>query len=117
MLKTGTKAPAFTLLDQHGKSVSLEQFAKRKVLVYFYPKADTPGCTQQTCLLRDISGEIGRTAIIGISPDSPTKQLKFADKFAVKFPLLAVGVLDRQGRSHPSRLVQDFAKRHRCETA
>ena len=89
MLKTGTKAPAFTLLDQHGKTVSLEQFAKRRVLVYFYPKADTPGCTQQTCLLRDISGDIGRTAIIGISPDSPSKQLKFADKFAVKFPLLA----------------------------
>lgn len=89
MLKPGTEAPSFTLLDQHGKSVSLEKFAKRKVLVYFYPKADTPGCTQQTCLLRDIAGEIGRTAIIGISPDAPAKQLKFASKFDVPFPLLA----------------------------
>lgn len=89
MLKSGSKAPAFTLLDQHGKAVSLEKYAKRKVLVYFYPKADTPGCTQQTCLLRDLAGEIGRTSIVGISPDSPAKQLKFADKFAVPFPLLA----------------------------
>ena len=89
MLKPGSPAPSFTLFDQHGKAVSLEKFAKRKVLVYFYPKADTPGCTQQTCLLRDIFAEIGRTAIIGISPDSPSKQLKFSSKFDVPFPLLA----------------------------
>ena len=89
MLKTGSIAPTFTLVDQHGKRVSLESYAKRKVLVYFYPKADTPGCTQQTCLLRDVADDIGRTAIIGISPDAPTKQLKFATKFEVKFPLLA----------------------------
>lgn len=89
MLKTGDKAPAIALEDQHGKRRTLKDFAGRKVLVYFYPKADTPGCTQQTCLLRDISAEIGRTAIIGISPDSPAKQLKFSSKFDVPFPLLA----------------------------
>ena len=89
MLKSGDKAPAFALMDQHGKQVSLGDYGKRRVLVYFYPKADTPGCTQQTCLLRDIASEIGRTAIIGISPDAPKKQLKFAEKFEVKFPLLA----------------------------
>ena len=89
MLKTGSIAPTFTLVDQHGKKVSLESYSKRKVLVYFYPKADTPGCTQQTCLLRDLADDIGRTAIIGISPDTPSKQLKFATKFDVEFPLLA----------------------------
>jgi len=67
----------------------LKEFAKRKVLVYFYPKADTPGCTQQSCLLSEIKGEIGRTAIIGISPDSPARQLKFDAKYELGFPLLA----------------------------
>ena len=89
MLKPGDKAPAISLLDQHGKKRSLKEFAKRKVLVYFYPKADTPGCTQQSCLLSEIQGEIGRTVIVGISPDSPTKQLKFDTKYKLGFPLLA----------------------------
>ncbi|MFZ9421812.1 MAG: redoxin domain-containing protein, partial [Ilumatobacteraceae bacterium] len=64
MLKAGDKAPAFALVDQHGKKRTLKEFAKRKVLVYFYPKADTPGCTQQSCLLRDLRKTIGRTAIV-----------------------------------------------------
>ena len=89
MLKPGDKAPAISLLDQHGKKRSLKEFAKRKVLVYFYPKADTPGCTQQSCLLSEIQGEIGRTVIVGISPDSPAKQLKFDTKYKLGFPLLA----------------------------
>jgi peroxiredoxin Q/BCP len=89
MLKPGDKAPAISLVDQHGKKRSLKEFAKRKVLVYFYPKADTPGCTQQSCLLSEIKGEIGRTVIIGISPDTPTKQLKFDTKYKLGFPLLA----------------------------
>jgi peroxiredoxin Q/BCP len=57
--------------------------------VYFYPKADTPGCTTQSCLLRDIAGDIGDTAIIGISPDLPAKQLKFDEKYTLGFPLLS----------------------------
>lgn len=89
MLSPGSKAPAFTLQDQDGNSVRLSSFTGRRVLVYFYPKADTPGCTQQSCLLRDIVGRIGDTAIIGISPDSVVKQKKFADKFDLPFPLLA----------------------------
>ncbi len=89
MLASGSKAPAFTLQDQDGHSVRLSSFTGRRVLVYFYPKADTPGCTQQSCLLRDIVGRIGDTAIIGISPDSVAKQKKFADKFELPFPLLA----------------------------
>ncbi|MEN9648990.1 MAG: hypothetical protein RLZ17_1031 [Actinomycetota bacterium] len=89
MLKVGDKAPSITLLDQHEKKVSLKDFAKQKVLVYFYPKADTPGCTEQSCLLRDIRKLIGKTAIIGISPDESSKQLKFDKKFDLGFPLLA----------------------------
>ena len=89
MLKVGLKAPSFDLLDQHGNKVSLKDFSKRKVLVYFYPKADTPGCTEQSCLLSGISKDIGRTAIVGISPDAPAKQLKFDVKYQLGFPLLA----------------------------
>jgi peroxiredoxin Q/BCP len=89
MLKEGSVAPAFELLDQNGKKLSLQKFAKRKVLVYFYPKADTPGCRQQSCGLRDIADQIGRTAIVGISPDLPAKQLKFDEKYELGFPLLS----------------------------
>ncbi len=89
MLKTGDKAPAIALLDQHGKKVSLRDFAKKKVLLYFYPKADTPGCTTQSCLLRDIRKSVGKTVIIGVSPDEPAKQLKFDKKYDLGFTLLA----------------------------
>ncbi len=89
MLADGDKAPAISLLDQHGKKVTLSGLKGRNVLVYFYPKADTPGCTLQTCLLNDIRGQVGDTAIVGISPDIVAKQLKFADKYGIGFPLLA----------------------------
>ncbi len=89
MLKTGDKAPAIALVDQHGKKVSLKDFAKKKVLLYFYPKADTPGCTTQSCLLRDIRKSVGKTVIIGVSPDEPAKQLKFDKKYNLGFTLLA----------------------------
>ena len=88
-LDVGDKAPAFTLDDQDGTPVKLSSFKGRKVLVYFYPKADTPGCTTQSCALRDISGDVGDTAIIGISPDAPAKQKKFDEKYSLGFPLLA----------------------------
>ena len=89
MLKQGDKAPGFSLSDQDGNSVSLADLAGRKVLVYFYPKADTPGCTTQACGLRDILGDIGDTAVLGVSPDKPAKQKKFDDKYSLGFPLLA----------------------------
>jgi peroxiredoxin Q/BCP len=85
----GDRAPAFTLLDQDGTKVKLSDFKGRKVLVYFYPKADTPGCTTQSCGLRDIRDDIGDTAILGISPDAPEKQKKFDDKYGLGFPMLA----------------------------
>ena len=89
MLKAGSPAPDIELLDQDGKPFSLAKMGKRKVLVYFYPKADTPGCTAQSCGLRDIKDQVGRTAIVGISPDKPEKQKKFDDKYELGFPLLA----------------------------
>jgi peroxiredoxin Q/BCP len=89
MLASGSTAPAFALEDQDGRTVRLSSFKGRRVLLYFYPKADTPGCTQQSCLLRDIVDRIGDTAIVGVSPDPSTKQKKFADKFDLPFPLLA----------------------------
>lgn len=88
-LKVGDKAPDFTLLDQSGNKVKLSGFKGRNVLVYFYPKADTPGCTAQACGLRDILGDIGDTAVLGISPDTPAKQEKFDQKYGLGFPLLA----------------------------
>jgi peroxiredoxin Q/BCP len=88
-LEPGDKAPAISLLDQDGTTVKLSGYKGRKVLVYFYPKADTPGCTTQSCALRDIAGEVGDTAILGISPDLPAKQKKFDDKYGLGFPLLS----------------------------
>jgi peroxiredoxin Q/BCP len=88
-LKPGDKAPAFTLPDQDGKSVELSDLKGRKVLVYFYPKADTPGCTTQACGLRDVLGDIGDTAVLGISPDKPDKQKRFDEKYGLGFPLLS----------------------------
>jgi len=89
MLKEGSLAPEIELLDQHEKKFSLKKLSKRNVLVYFYPKADTPGCTQQSCGLRDIADQIGKTVIVGISPDKPAKLLKFDEKFSLGFTLLS----------------------------
>ena len=89
MLQPGDKAPAISLSDQSGATVKLASFKGRKVLVYFYPKADTPGCTKQACGLRDIAGEVGDTVIVGISPDKPAALAKFDTKYSLGFPLLS----------------------------
>jgi len=88
-LKAGDPAPDFALPDQTGGTVRLADLRGRKVLVYFYPKADTPGCTAQSCGLRDVRGQIGETAIIGISRDKPAAQKKFDEKYQLGFPLLS----------------------------
>lgn len=88
-LNVGDPAPDFSLSDQHGDTVTLPSFKGRRVLVYFYPKADTPGCTTQACGLRDIAGQVGDTAIVGISPDTPERQAKFDTKYSLGFTLLA----------------------------
>ena len=90
-LKVGDKAPAFSLQDQSGKTVTLAQFKGRKLLVYFYPKANTPGCTVQSCSVRDARRDFSKkgAAVIGVSPDKPSAQQKFDEKFGLGFPLLA----------------------------
>jgi len=90
-LAVGGKAPAFALKDQHGKTVRLSAFKGRRVVLYFYPKADTPGCTQQSCNLRDAFPQLKKlnAAVVGISPDPVEKQKKFDDKYGLGFPLLA----------------------------
>lgn len=88
-LIAGVRAPAFNLTDQHGDKVRLSSFKGRKVLVYFYPKADTPGCTTQACGLRDIASDIGDTVVVGISPDVPQKLEKFDAKYDLGFTLLS----------------------------
>ena len=90
-LTVGKKAPAFTCTDQDGQKVKLSDFAGRPVVVYFYPKADTPGCTQQSCNLRDALPELGKldAVVLGISPDAPARLKKFDDKYGFGFRLLA----------------------------
>ena len=88
-LTPGTNAPSFALLDQNGSKVSLSSLKGRVVLVYFYPRADTPGCTRQACGLRDIAQDIGDTAVIGISPDKPEALAKFDAKYSLGFKLLS----------------------------
>ena len=88
-LAPGVAAPPFSLQDQTGTTVSLSDFAGRQALVFFYPKADTPGCTTQACGLRDVAEEIGDTAVIGISPDLPAKLERFDTKHDLGFTLLS----------------------------
>ena len=90
-LKPGDAAPEFQLTDQHGQTVRLADFGGGKLLIYFYPKADTPGCTRQACSIRDAREELRDLdlAVVGISPDAPARQQKFDDKYNLSFPLLA----------------------------
>ncbi|MBX7181067.1 MAG: thioredoxin-dependent thiol peroxidase [Bacteroidia bacterium] len=90
-LKEGDKAPAFTAKDQNGNTVSLSDFAGKKLILYFYPKDDTPGCTAEACNLRDNYEELMKKgfAILGVSADSEKSHLKFIKKFDLPFPLLA----------------------------
>ena len=84
----GDPVPDLRLPDQTGTDRSLAEFSGRPVLLYFYPKASTPGCTTQSCELRDIKGDIGDAQIVGVSPDPPARQAAFDDKYGLGFPLL-----------------------------
>lgn len=90
-LKAGDPAPDFALPDQHGNTVRLSDLRGRKVIVYFYPRADTPGCTTQACSLRDAHEplEVAGTTVVGISPDKPAAQAKFDTKYGLGFTLLS----------------------------
>ncbi|MFR9751671.1 thioredoxin-dependent thiol peroxidase [Nocardia sp. 004] len=90
-LAPGDIAPEFTLPDADGKSISLADYRGRKVIVYFYPAASTPGCTKQACDFRDNLADLGEAGIdvLGISPDKPTKLAAFRDAEKLTFPLLS----------------------------
>ncbi|HEY1597750.1 MAG TPA: peroxiredoxin, partial [Thermoleophilaceae bacterium] len=91
MPDVGDTAPSFDLLNQDGESVKLSDFAGKTVVLYFYPKADTPGCTVQACGIRDRSGEYetAGAVVLGVSPDEPKALKKFAEKYDLPFTLLS----------------------------
>ena len=90
-MNTGDKAPVFTLKDQHGNVVSLSDFYGSRIVLYFYPKDNTPGCTRQACAFAENFGEFKKldAAVIGISKDSAASHQKFADKYNLPFILLS----------------------------
>lgn len=91
MLKVGSSAPAFKTTDADGNPVSLKDFRGQKVVLYFYPKDDTPGCTKEACSFRDNFSKFKKRGIsvLGVSPDSEASHKKFAAKFKLPFTLLA----------------------------
>lgn len=90
-LKIGDKVPSFTAKDQDGNTISLDDYKGKKLIVFFYPKASTPGCTAEACNLRDNYKElqIEGYKLLGVSADSEERQSKFKDKYKFPFPLLA----------------------------
>ena len=101
-LTQGSKAPAFKAKDQNGNIVSLADFKGRKLILYFYPKDDTPTCTIQACNLRDNFGLLKNNGfmVVGVSPDEPKKHKKFEDKYELPFTLLADAshnIIDKYG--------------------
>jgi len=90
-LKEGSPAPMFEGVDQNGKRISLKEFRGKKVILYFYPKDDTPGCTAQACNLRDNYEQLIKLGyqVIGVSTDSVQSHKKFEDKYELPFPLIA----------------------------
>lgn len=91
MLKEGDKAPPFKLKDESGNVVSLEDYKDKTVVLYFYPKDDTPGCTKEACGFRDQLGKFkkNKTFVFGVSADSAESHRKFKEKFSLPFPLLS----------------------------
>jgi peroxiredoxin Q/BCP len=90
-LEPGEKAPAFSLKDDQGKTVKLSEYKGKPIVLYFYPKDDTPGCTKEACAFRDASDQLKKlgAVVLGVSPDGVASHAKFRDKFKLNFPLLA----------------------------
>jgi peroxiredoxin Q/BCP len=90
-IEEGKAAPAFTLTDAKGKKRSLKDFRGKDLILYFYPKDDTPGCTKESCGFRDLWGEIRKSGaeVVGVSPDGADSHTKFADKYKLPFTLLS----------------------------
>ncbi|MCB0632532.1 MAG: thioredoxin-dependent thiol peroxidase [Lewinella sp.] len=90
-LQKGDKAPNFTGIDQNGNEISLSDYKGKKLVLFFYPKDNTPGCTAEACNLRDNYSELKAAGfeLLGVSPDSPKKHQNFISKYSLPFPLLA----------------------------
>ncbi len=115
MLKVGDKAPGFTVQDHSGKTVKLDQFQGKKVVLWFYPKADTPGCTAEGCGFRDRQALFAEknAVLLGVSFDNVAENAAFASKFGFEFPLLcdtnrsigmSYGACDTDGESYAKRI-------------
>src|SRR5262245_12679953 len=91
MVEEGKPAPTFTLPSDSGEDVSLDSLRGKPVVLYFYPKDDTPGCTAQACGIRDVWGELEHkgAVVLGVSPDSPKRHMKFREKYHLPFALLS----------------------------
>jgi peroxiredoxin Q/BCP len=91
MVEEGQPAPDFTLTSDSGEAVTLSSFRGAPVVLYFYPRDDTPGCTAQACGIRDVWGELQRkgAVVLGVSPDNPKKHVKFREKYGLPFTLLS----------------------------
>jgi peroxiredoxin Q/BCP len=91
LIDPGKKAPAFSLPDQAGKTHTLADYAGQPVVIYFYPKDDTPGCTREACAFRDASAPLKKAGavVLGVSADDMASHVKFRDKFKLNFPLLS----------------------------
>ncbi len=91
MLETGKKAPDFSLVDQDNETHTLKQYAGKTILLYFYPKDDTPGCTKEACMIADVYGDFQKlnVVVLGVSKDSPKSHKKFAEKYQLPFTLLS----------------------------
>jgi thioredoxin-dependent peroxiredoxin len=100
-LKIGDKAPVFSGIDQNNQTISLDTYTGKKVVLYFYPKDDTPGCTAQACNLRDNHDSLIKAGIhvIGVSADSLKSHLKFSDKYELPFPLIS---------DEDKKIIQDY---------
>src|SRR2546425_6842743 len=108
-IQEGKAAPAFTLADAKGKEVSLADFAGRNVILYFYPRDDTPGCTKEACGFRDAWKEIGKleAVVLGVSADGEASHQKFIAKYKLPFPLLSDPerkVMKTRSEEHTSEL-------------
>jgi len=90
-IEEGKKAPAFTLKDAEGRKHALRDYAGKDVVLYFYPRDDTPGCTKEACGFRDLWKDLGKRGVVvlGVSPDGEASHAKFAEKYELPFPLLS----------------------------
>ena len=88
-IEVGAAAPDFSVSDDRGQTVTLSKLRGKPVVLYFYPKDDTPGCTKEACAFRDRSADFQGATVLGVSPDSTESHSRFRDKFKINFPLLA----------------------------